>query len=117
MSRAHYHVQRYAAKQVAVNRAVFAKVKRVLYKGLSILLFSTCTLPYAHSPTCSLVSYAYTDVRVALRQIAIKMKPYVYAVFLQLPCESIPPQQCFHLADKRITARQFNAHVRPVRTK
>ncbi len=44
------------------------------------------------------------------------MKPYVYAVFLRLPCESIPPRQCFHFADKRITAREFNAHVQPVRT-
>ncbi len=41
------------------------------------------------------------------------MKPYVYAVFLQVPCESIPPGQRFHLADKLITARGFNAHVRP----
>ncbi len=40
------------------------------------------------------------------------MKPYVYAVFLGLPCESIPPRQRFHLADKVITAREFNAHVR-----
>ncbi len=45
------------------------------------------------------------------------VKPYVYAVFLQLPCESIPPRQRFHLADKLITAREFNAHVRPARTK
>ncbi len=41
------------------------------------------------------------------------MKPYVYAVFLQVPCESIPPGQRFHLADKLITARGFNAHVQP----
>ncbi len=27
------------------------------------------------------------------------------------------PWQRFHLADKLITAREFNAHVRPVRTK
>ncbi len=45
------------------------------------------------------------------------MKPYVYAVFLWLPCESIPPQQRFHLADKLITAKEFNAYVRPARTK
>ncbi len=45
------------------------------------------------------------------------MKPYVYAVFLGLPCESISPRQCFHLADKLITAREFNAHVLPARTK
>ncbi len=45
------------------------------------------------------------------------MKPYVYAVFLRLPCESIlPPRQCFHLVDKRITAREFNTHVRPALT-
>ncbi len=31
MSRAHQHVKRYAAKQVAVNRAVFDKVKRVMF--------------------------------------------------------------------------------------
>ncbi len=41
------------------------------------------------------------------------VKPYVYAVFLQLPCESIPSRQRFHLEDKLITAREFNAHVRP----
>ncbi len=45
------------------------------------------------------------------------VKPYVYAVFLRLPCESIFPRQPFHLVDKLITAREFNAHVRPVRTK
>ncbi len=45
------------------------------------------------------------------------MKPYVYSVFLRLPCESIPPRQRFHLADKLITAREFNAHVRRARTK
>ncbi len=45
------------------------------------------------------------------------MKPYVYAVFLQLPCESIPPRQRFHLADKVITTREFNVHVRPAHTK
>ncbi len=45
------------------------------------------------------------------------MKPYVYAVFLRLPCESIPPRQRFHLADKVITAREFNAHVRLACTK
>ncbi len=45
------------------------------------------------------------------------VKPYVYAVFLRLPCESIPPWQPFHLVDKLITAREFNAHVRPARTK
>ncbi len=45
------------------------------------------------------------------------MKPYVYAVFLRLPCESIPPRQRLHLADKLITAREFNTHVRPERTK
>ncbi len=45
------------------------------------------------------------------------MKPYVYAVFLRLPCESIPPRQRFHLADKIITARELNAHVSPARTK
>ncbi len=45
------------------------------------------------------------------------VKPYVYAVFLRLPCESIPPRQRFHLADKLITARESNAHVRPARTK
>ncbi len=42
------------------------------------------------------------------------MKPY--AVFLRLPCESIPPRQRFHLADNLITAREFNAHVRPAHT-
>ncbi len=41
------------------------------------------------------------------------VKPYVYAVFLQLSCESIPSRQRFHLEDKLITAREFNAHVRP----
>ncbi len=45
------------------------------------------------------------------------MKPYVYVVFLRLPCESIPPRQRFHLKVKLITEREFNAHVRPVRTK
>ncbi len=45
------------------------------------------------------------------------MKPYVYAVFLRLLCESIPPRQRLHLADKLITEREFNAHVRPERTK
>ncbi len=45
------------------------------------------------------------------------MKPHVYAVFLRLPCKSIPPWQRFHLADKLITAREFNVHVRPARTK
>ncbi len=35
----------------------------------------------------------------------------------RLPCELIPPRQCFHLADKLITAREFNLHVRPARTK
>ncbi len=44
------------------------------------------------------------------------MKQYVYPVFLRLPCESIPPRQRFHLADKLITAKMFNAHVRPART-
>ncbi len=29
VSRAHYHVKRYAPKLIAVNRAVFDKVKRV----------------------------------------------------------------------------------------
>ncbi len=43
--------------------------------------------------------------------------PYVYAVFLRLPCESIlHPRQCFHLVDKRITVREFNTHVRPALT-
>ncbi len=33
--------------------------------------------------------------------------------FLQIACESIPPpRQRFHLVDKLITAREFNAHVR-----
>ncbi len=45
------------------------------------------------------------------------MKPYVHAVFLRLPCELIPPRQRFHLADKQITVRELNAHVRPARTK
>ncbi len=45
------------------------------------------------------------------------MKPYVYAVFLRLPCKSILPRQRFHLADKLITAREFNVHVRPARSK
>ncbi len=45
------------------------------------------------------------------------MKPYVYAVFLQLPCESIPPRQYSHHADKLNTAREFNAHVWPACTK
>ncbi len=45
------------------------------------------------------------------------VKPYVYAVFLRLPCESIPSLQRFHLADKLITAREVNVHVRPARTK
>ncbi len=45
------------------------------------------------------------------------MKPFVYAVFLRLPCELIPPWQRFHLADKLITAREFNAYVQPVHTK
>ncbi len=44
------------------------------------------------------------------------VKPYVYSVFLRLPCESIPQRQLFHLADKLITAREFNAHVRPACT-
>ncbi len=44
------------------------------------------------------------------------VKSCVYAVFLQLPCESIPPQQRFHLVDKLITAREFNPHARPART-
>ncbi len=30
---------------------------------------------------------------------------------------SIPPWQGCHLADKQITARELNAHVRPARTK
>ncbi len=47
----------------------------------------------------------------------ICVKSYVYAVFLRLPCESIPTRQHFHLADKLITARVFNAHVGPARTK
>ncbi len=42
------------------------------------------------------------------------VKPYIYAVFLRLPCEPIPPWQRFHLADELIAAREFNAHVRPV---
>ncbi len=44
------------------------------------------------------------------------VKPDVYAVFLRLPCESIPQRQLFHLADKLITAREINAHVRPACT-
>ncbi len=47
----------------------------------------------------------------------ICVNSYVYAVFLRLPCESIPTRQRFHLADKLITARVFNAHVGPARTK
>ncbi len=31
MSSAHWHVKRYARKRVTVNRAVFDKVKRVLF--------------------------------------------------------------------------------------
>ncbi len=42
---------------------------------------------------------------------------YIYRCASQLPCESIPTWQRFHLADKLITAREFNAHVRPARTK
>ncbi len=45
------------------------------------------------------------------------VKPYDYAVFLRLPCESIPPWQRFHLAENLITAREFNVHVRPACTK
>ncbi len=36
--------------------------------------------------------------------------------FSSATCESIPPRQRFHLADKLITAREFNPHARPART-
>ncbi len=37
--------------------------------------------------------------------------------FGNLVNRSPPPRQHFNLVDKLITAREFNAHVRPVRTK
>ncbi len=45
-----------------------------------------------------------------------KLIPEVCDAFLRLPCESIPPWQRFHLVDKLITAREFNAHVQRART-
>ncbi len=62
-------------------------------------------------------SYTVWEARQGLSLLRRCVKPYVYAVFLQLPCESIPPRQRFHLADKLIIAREFNAHVQPARTK
>ncbi len=63
-----------------------------------------CKLPFGKPKKC-------------LSLFRICVKSYVYAVFLRLPCESIPTRQRFHLADKLITARVFNAHVGPARTK
>ncbi len=50
--------------------------------------------------------------RTASKLIPEVCEAICYAVFLWLPCESIPPRQRFHLADKLITARESNAHVR-----
>ncbi len=95
----------------------------IKYTSFFFFYISVC------AQSCGRKTHRSTAERLAVTQVLLQatiweagpclslfrrcVKPYVYAVFLQLPCESIPSRQRFYLEDKLITAREFNAHVRP----
>ncbi len=58
---------------------------------------------------------AMPDKGLKIRSCPAKIRTYghpnVYAVFLRLPCESIPLWHHFHHTDKLFTAREFNVRM------